>query len=110
MDVVESDFALGDMEGGIELLNGLTVGGSIGEMDLSLAVRIGEGAGGLHEKIGLAGDGIVVSGESLRGERDRRCGGWRARLKVLSPVKWPCWSVAEASNSAEVSSRRSVAL
>ena len=34
-------------------------------MNLSLAVRIGQSAGGLHEKIGFAGDGIVVSGEGL---------------------------------------------
>ena len=34
-------------------------------MDLSFAVRFGESAGGLHEKIGFAGDGIVVSGKGL---------------------------------------------
>ena len=67
MDVVESEFAPGDMEVGIELLNGLTVGRGMGEMDLSLAMRIGEGACGLHENIGLAGDGIVVSGDGLEG-------------------------------------------
>ena len=34
-------------------------------MDLSLAVRIGERACSLHEKISVAGDGIVVSEECL---------------------------------------------
>ncbi len=67
MDVIENQFALGDVEGGIELLNGLTVSGGVGEMDLSLAVRIGESAGGLHEKIRSPGNGIVVSGKSLKG-------------------------------------------
>ena len=65
MDVIECKFAVGEMEAGIELLNGLTVGGGVGEMDLSFAVRIGEAAGGLDGKIGVAGDGIVVSGERL---------------------------------------------
>ena len=65
MQLVENDFAVGDMEGGIELLNGLTVGGSVAEMNLSLAVRIGEGAGGLNRNIGFAEDRIVVSRESL---------------------------------------------
>src|ERR1039458_549382 len=67
MQVIEGDFAVGDVESGIELLNGLPVSGGVGEMDLSLAVKVGEGAGGLYEKIGFAGDGIVVSGESLDG-------------------------------------------
>ena len=65
MDVIESIFALGDMEPGIQLSNGLTVGGGIEEMDLSFTVRIGEGAGGLDGKIGVAEDGIVIAGQSL---------------------------------------------
>src|SRR5580698_9640203 len=65
MEVVESDLAVGEMKVGIEPLNNLTVGGGVGEMDLSLAVRFGEGSGSLHEEIGLAGDGIVESGEGL---------------------------------------------
>src|SRR5271167_1872584 len=65
MQVVESDFAVGDVERGIKLLHGLTVGGTIGEMNLSLAVRIGESTACLNEEISLAGDGIVISGEGL---------------------------------------------
>ena len=39
MDVIESDFALSDVKGRIESLNGFTVDGGVGEMDLSFAVR-----------------------------------------------------------------------
>ena len=54
MDVIESEFrSRAKWKVGIELLNGFTVGGGMREMDLSFAVRIGRGAGGLHEKIGL---------------------------------------------------------
>src|ERR1700693_3744824 len=64
MDVIESNFSPRDVERGIESLNGFTVGGGIGEMDLSVAMRIGKGAGGLDEEIGLAEDQIVVSRDS----------------------------------------------
>src|ERR1022692_2060638 len=57
-----------NVEAGIELLNGFTVRGGIGEMDTSLAMRIGDGASSLHEKIGPTCDGIVISGKRL----DRR--------------------------------------
>ena len=56
MNVIEGKFAAGEVEVGIELLNGLAVGGGVVEMDLAVAVRIGFGAGGLHDKIGRAGD------------------------------------------------------
>src|SRR5271156_3696172 len=69
MHVIECNSALGDVEGGIKLLNGLIVGKRVGEVDLPITVRIGEGAGGLHEKDGLAGDGIVGSAQSLQGSQ-----------------------------------------
>src|ERR1700730_11578673 len=68
MQVIESDFALGEVKVGIELLNGLPVGKGAGDVDLPIGMRIGDGAAGLYGKIGFAGDGIVVSDESL----DRR--------------------------------------
>jgi hypothetical protein len=67
MDVIESEFAMGEMEVGIELLDGLTVGGGVVEMDLTVTVRIGLGTSGLQEKIGGPSDGIVVSGKRLHG-------------------------------------------
>src|SRR5580700_5326371 len=65
MDVIESIFAPGDMERGVQLSDGVTVGGGIHQVDLSFTVRIGEAAAGLDGKIGVAEDGIVVAGESL---------------------------------------------
>ena len=65
MHVIESDFTVGKMEGRIELLNGFTVCEGIGEMELPFAVRVGGCSGGLHGKIGLAGDRIVVSRKRL---------------------------------------------
>src|SRR6267154_5797160 len=54
------------MKSGIELANSLSVGDRITQMNLAVAVRIGDGSRRLHHKIGLAGDGIVVSGERLK--------------------------------------------
>lgn len=65
MDAVKGDFSLSNAEGGIELPDGLTIGGAAGEMDLSFPMRSGEGSATLHEKIGDPRDRIVVSGESL---------------------------------------------
>src|SRR5271165_1298696 len=65
VQIVERDFAVGDVESGIELLDGLTVSGSVFEMDLPLAVRFGESARSLEDKIGLAGYGIVEAGEGF---------------------------------------------
>ena len=65
MNVSECDFAMNQLEGGIELLNGLTVDGAVDEMDLSLAMGIEWRTRGAQRKIGLAGDGVVVPGEGL---------------------------------------------
>src|SRR5712671_1148512 len=67
MQVIESDFALGEVKVGIELLNGLPVSKGVADVDLSVTMWIGDGAAGLHGNIGLAGDGIAVSRESLDG-------------------------------------------
>src|SRR6266852_2343074 len=67
MQVVESDFALGEVEIGIELPNAFTVGEGVGGVDLSVAVWVRNSARSLDRKIGFAGDGIVVSNESLKG-------------------------------------------
>src|SRR5271156_6507535 len=66
MDIIESKFASSDVESGIELLNGRAVGGGVGEMDLSFAARIGNGARSLNRKISFSEDGIVVSSERLQ--------------------------------------------
>ncbi|MGO9165788.1 MAG: hypothetical protein ACLP56_02840 [Candidatus Sulfotelmatobacter sp.] len=69
MDVIESEFAVGEVEGGVELPNSLTVDGAVVEVDPSVGAGIGLGACGLQEEVGSTGDGIVVSGEGLeRGE------------------------------------------
>src|SRR5579863_5850475 len=65
MDVIESDFTSGNLKVGIELLNGLAVGGGVGQMDLSLGVGTGHGAGCQHKKIGFAEDRIVISSKGL---------------------------------------------
>ena len=67
MQVIESDFALSEVKVGIELLNGLPVSKGVADVDLSVTMWIGDGAAGLYGDIGLAGDGIAVSRESLDG-------------------------------------------
>src|SRR5258708_6597195 len=71
MQVVESDFALGEVEIGIELPDAFTVGEGVGDVDLSVAARVRNGSRGLDRKIGFAGDGIVVSNKSLKGRKIR---------------------------------------
>ena len=67
MHVIESDLPLGEVKVGIKLPNGFAVSGGIGEVELSITAGIENRAGRLHGKIGSAEDGIVVSGESLKG-------------------------------------------
>src|ERR1700733_3450324 len=67
MDIVEGQLTVIEMEVGIELLDGLTVGGGVVELDLTFAVSIRPGTGGFEGQIGCTGDGIVVSGERLPG-------------------------------------------
>ena len=55
MGVLERKFAVGEVQGGIELLHGLAVNGGVGEMDPTLAVRVGPGACCLEKEIGGAG-------------------------------------------------------
>lgn len=70
MHVVESQFAVSEMEYGIESLDGFAVSGDIVEVESSTAVRVGLSASGFEKEIGGAGNRIVVAGEGLeRGER-----------------------------------------
>src|ERR1700693_4194745 len=66
MDGSEGKFLAGDAKGGIELLNGLAVCQGIVQMNLPVAMRVSHGTTCLNEKIGPAGDGIVVSGKRLQ--------------------------------------------
>src|SRR5580704_730701 len=87
MHVIESDFAMGGVKGGIELPNGFTVRGAVGEVDLAVTVRIGKGSGSLHEQIGFAGNGIVVSGKSRDcGEIDAEEVGSKSESAVTGEV------------------------
>jgi hypothetical protein len=70
MHVVEGKFAVGEMEYGVESLDGFAVSGDVVEMELSIAVRIGLSASRFEKEISGAGNGIVVASEGLeRGER-----------------------------------------
>src|SRR6202035_5684696 len=66
MDVSEGKFLAGDAKGGIESLNGLAVSQGIVQMNLPVAMRVSHGPTGLNEKVGPAGDGIVVSSKGLQ--------------------------------------------
>src|SRR5258708_29994440 len=65
MEVTESDFTAGQLEGGIELPNGLAKCNGISDMDLPIAVRVGGRSAGLHGQVSLTGNRVVISREPL---------------------------------------------
>ena len=77
MDVIEREFAVGEVESGIELLNGLAVSGGVVEMDASFAVRIGLSARGLQEKIGQCRQWDSCIRPAPAARLDRCCEDWR---------------------------------